>query len=149
MTTPDPSTAPLSSFLGGWTRAQAGQDGAPAAPAAGGPEPEDPDPDATGPAQSGTAEAASAEDPGAPEAPSGPPDDEDHVIEVADPRDFADDAGPQYEDEDFDDESPQDEQPAGATRPVDAAGLVPFSGASPAAPEEPRPASASPASPAS
>ena len=28
---------------------------------------------------------------------------EEHVIEVADPRDFADDSGPQYEDEDFDD----------------------------------------------
>ena len=27
---------------------------------------------------------------------------EEHVIEVADPRDFADDSGPQYEDEDFD-----------------------------------------------
>ena len=28
---------------------------------------------------------------------------EEHVIEAADPRDFADDSGPQYEDEDFDD----------------------------------------------
>ena len=28
---------------------------------------------------------------------------EEHIIEVADPRDFADDSGPQYEDEDFDD----------------------------------------------
>ena len=28
----------------------------------------------------------------------------DHIIEAADPRDFADDAGPQYEDEDFDED---------------------------------------------
>ena len=34
---------------------------------------------------------------------SGETVEEEHVIEVADPRDFADDSGPQYEDEDFDD----------------------------------------------
>ena len=37
---------------------------------------------------------------------------EEHVIEVADPRDFADDSGPQYEDEDFDDIVDGEEAPA-------------------------------------
>lgn len=38
------------------------------------------------------------------------PLEEEHVIETADPRDFADDAGPQYEDEDFDDVVTDDTQ---------------------------------------
>ena len=50
----------------------------------------------------------SAEDPAdstSPDDPEGSEEtvEEEHVIEVADPRDFADDSGPQYEDEDFDD----------------------------------------------
>ena len=37
----------------------------------------------------------------------------DHVIEAADPRDFADDAGPQYEDEDFDEDIEEDDREVG------------------------------------
>lgn len=37
---------------------------------------------------------------------------EEHVIEVADPRDFADDSGPQYEDEDFDEIVDGEDAPA-------------------------------------
>ena len=39
----------------------------------------------------------------------------DHIIEAADPRDFADDAGPQYEDEDFDEDIEEDGGEAGHT----------------------------------
>ena len=45
---------------------------------------------------------AEAEDIDIPADPDDDPEMVDHVIEAADPRDFADDAGPQYEDEDFD-----------------------------------------------
>lgn len=78
------TTAPLSSFLGGWARSQVqpAPAGAPAAPAAA--------PEAAAPA----AASASAGSPEGAEV-------DDHVIESADPRDFADDAGPLYEDEDF------------------------------------------------
>ena len=41
---------------------------------------------------------------------------DDHVIETADPRDFADDAGPQYEDEDFDEVFEEDPGLPGAGR---------------------------------
>ena len=41
---------------------------------------------------------------------------DDHVIETADPRDFADDAGPQYEDEDFDEVVEEDLGLPGAGR---------------------------------
>ena len=41
---------------------------------------------------------------------------DDHVIETADPRDFADDAGPQYEDEDFDEVVEEDPGLPGAGR---------------------------------
>ena len=37
----------------------------------------------------------------------------DHIIEAADPRDFADDAGPQYEDEDFDEDIEEDGERGG------------------------------------
>lgn len=77
--------APLSSFLGGWARARAAQDGAPAASEEPTQAPEaDDDAVATG---------------------ADPLEDEEHVIESADPRDFTDDAGPQYEDEDFDEDT--------------------------------------------
>ncbi|WP_167147104.1 RNA degradosome polyphosphate kinase [Actinomyces sp. ZJ308] len=48
--------------------------------------------------------ATSADEPDGPESSDPDADDaeEEHIIEVADPRDFADDSGPQYEDEDFD-----------------------------------------------
>ena len=39
----------------------------------------------------------------------------DHIIEAADPRDFADDAGPQYEDEDFDEDIEEDGGEVGHT----------------------------------
>ena len=45
---------------------------------------------------------AEADDIDIPADPDDDPEMVDHVIEAADPRDFADDAGPQYEDEDFD-----------------------------------------------
>ena len=41
---------------------------------------------------------------------------EEHIIEVADPRDFADDSGPQYEDEDFDEVVEEDPGLPGAGR---------------------------------
>ena len=41
---------------------------------------------------------------------------DDHVIEVADPRDFADDAGPLYEDEDFDEDFGQEAEVADPDR---------------------------------
>ncbi|MCR2051573.1 RNA degradosome polyphosphate kinase [Actinomyces bowdenii] len=55
--------------------------------------------------------------PGAAALPAPQPDErtepDEHIIEPADPRDFADDAGPQYEDEDFDeiDEAPAPSAP--------------------------------------
>lgn len=147
MTTPDPSTAPLSSFLGGWTRAQTGPAGSPAGPEAAGP----------GPEETGPGTPAGPRDPNLPddrEDPDGAlrlPADEDHVIEVADPRDFADDAGPQYEDEDFDDEDPADERPAAPTPPTPTGeAATPRSPASPGSPptstdlREPVSSSASP-----
>ena len=56
---------------------------------------------------------------------------DDHVIETADPRDFADDAGPQYEDEDFDEVVEEDPGLPGAGRAgVDQAIPEPASAAS-------------------
>ena len=51
------------------------------------------------------ADSHGSDDAGDPDGPEGAEGaiEEEHVIEVADPRDFADDSGPQYEDEDFDD----------------------------------------------
>ncbi|QHO90304.1 RNA degradosome polyphosphate kinase [Actinomyces sp. 432] len=98
MTTPDPdatpstTSAPLASFLGGWARAQARHAAAP------------------GPASMLSGEGSAPTSPSAASADgsgAGLSDQEiieDHVIESADPRDFADDAGPQYEDEDFDEQ---------------------------------------------
>ena len=53
----------------------------------------------------GAADPHDFDDPADPDDPEGTEEtvEEEHVIEVADPRDFADDSGPQYEDEDFDD----------------------------------------------
>ena len=90
---------------------------------AGGAAPDAPDaPDASDGAEaSGTADEDRPEGPDADDAVAGAADDADdqagelaeldestelvdHIIEAADPRDFADDAGPQYEDEDFDED---------------------------------------------
>ena len=81
----------------------------------------------------------------------------DHIIEAADPRDFADDAGPQYEDEDFDEDiegdggeaghapttgradavvAQEDEEPASADPPADPPSAD-ETGAAPAAADEP------------
>ena len=56
-------------------------------------------------APGGAADPHDFDDPADPDDPEGTEEtvEEEHVIEVADPRDFADDSGPQYEDEDFDD----------------------------------------------
>ena len=62
--------------------------------------------DPAGPADPhGSERAGDPADPTNPDDPEGAEEtvEEEHVIEVADPRDFADDSGPQYEDEDFDD----------------------------------------------
>ena len=82
---------------------------------------------------------------------------EEHVFATADPRDFADDAGPQYEDEDFDEaEGPDPEAvgrpaaPAPVPSPAPAAEPAPPApGASgPASPPAPAPSPASPPAPA-
>ena len=76
----------------------AGSDAEVAAAASGG--------SATGAASpGGSADPHDFDDPADPDDPEGTEEtvEEEHVIEVADPRDFADDSGPQYEDEDFDD----------------------------------------------
>ncbi|MBM6980470.1 MAG: RNA degradosome polyphosphate kinase [Actinomyces succiniciruminis] len=104
MTTPDPeatpstNSAPLASFLGGWARAQARHAA-------------DPGSSPVSPEEADTLAAASAPSADAGDAEALSQDDldiiEDHVIEAADPRDFVDDdAGPQYEDEDFDEDAP-------------------------------------------
>ncbi|WP_235954025.1 RNA degradosome polyphosphate kinase [Actinomyces faecalis] len=125
---PDPqaastaSGAPLSAFLGGWARAQQSRSRPTSAPVGG---------VAAQPAQeSQAAEPEQAQD----------RELEEHVFEVADPRDFADDAGPQYEDEDFD--APQEADADGVPAPAPAARLAPatFPAASPA-PSEAEPAS--------
>ena len=70
---------------------------------------------------------------------------EEHVFATADPRDFADDAGPQYEDEDFDEaEGPDPEAPGRPAAPAPA--LVP-SPAPAAEPAPPAPGASGPASP--
>ena len=101
---------------------------------AGGAAPDAPDaPDASDGAEaSGTADEDRPEGPDADDAVAGAADDADdqagefaeldestelvdHIIEAADPRDFADDAGPQYEDEDFDEDIEEDGGEVGHT----------------------------------
>ena len=116
-----PSPPPLSSFLGGWVRqpadapttqgADPGTSGStqasagpaavppPAAPPAPAPPPS---PESPGSPGASAPMAAPAPSPESPDEPARSEVDEEHIIEPADPRDFADDAGPQYEDEDFD-----------------------------------------------
>ena len=68
---------------------------------------------------------------------------EEHVFATADPRDFADDAGPQYEDEDFDEAEGPDPEAVG--RP---AAPAPVPSPAPAAePAPPAPGASGPASP--
>ncbi|MDU0347275.1 RNA degradosome polyphosphate kinase [Actinomyces sp. MRS3W] len=99
MTTPDPAatpsttSAPLASFLGGWARAQARHAA-------------DPGSSPVTPAETDTRSAPSAASADTDQMRDDLEIIEDHVIEAADPRDFADDAGPQYEDEDFDEDVP-------------------------------------------
>ncbi|ETJ02521.1 MAG: hypothetical protein Q605_AUC00984G0004, partial [Actinomyces urogenitalis DORA_12] len=136
MTTPDavpapdpqaassaPGAAPLSAFLGGWARAQQSRP-LPSHAAGGGPASQVPQ-----------ADGAHAQA----EQPQDTVLDEEHVFEVADPRDFADDAGPQYEDEDFDAPGEGDGVAAGAPSarlaPAEAPATTP-------APAEAEPASA-------
>ena len=70
---------------------------------------------------------------------------EEHVFATADPRDFADDAGPQYEDEDFDEAEGPDPEALG--RPA-APAPVPVPSPAPAAePAPPAPGASGPASP--
>ena len=70
---------------------------------------------------------------------------EEHVFATADPRDFADDSGPQYEDEDFDEaEGPDPEAPGRPAAPAP----VPVPSPAPAAePAPPAPGASGPASP--
>ncbi len=70
---------------------------------------------------------------------------EEHVFATADPRDFTDDAGPQYEDEDFDEAEGPDAEALG--RPA-APAPVPVPSPAPAAePAPPAPGASGPASP--
>lgn len=108
------ASAPLSAFLGGWARAQAkhvapSQEAVPTAPLA-----------SSGPAPEAVAQAGANQT----DAADGEAEDE-HVIESADPQDFTDDAGPQYEDEDFD--APAEDTPAlaGACAPSGAPAATP------------------------
>ncbi|VEG74297.1 RNA degradosome polyphosphate kinase [Actinomyces slackii] len=135
MSTAHSSPVPLSSFLGGWARqAPAPEEADPAQPADSAEAPVAPDAapgstppgDATAPSAptapprpDDAAETPAADhqgDPGSPSpAPPAPPPLDEHVIEPADPRDFADDSGPQYEDEDFEE---GDDEPATASAPT-------------------------------
>ncbi|OLO81372.1 RNA degradosome polyphosphate kinase [Actinomyces naeslundii] len=128
-----PAPTPLSRFLGGWMRHPSPQepeqvsDDVEAAQSAVSPEAAGPgepavsaevaEPEGQGePDDAPASPGGSPIDDGSPEGhkaaghPEGADDsadsedvEEEHIIEVADPRDFADDSGPQYEDEDFDD----------------------------------------------
>ena len=70
---------------------------------------------------------------------------EEHVFATADPRDFTDDAGPQYEDEDFDEaEGPDPEAPGRPAAPAPAPVPSPAPAAEPA---PPAPGASGPASP--
>ncbi|MGK2349699.1 RNA degradosome polyphosphate kinase [Actinomyces sp. W5033] len=89
-TTPLPEPVPLSSFLGGWARTQARHVGAPQE-----------QPATTG--QPGTSSASVT---------TGQPASQVHVLESADARDFTDDAGPAYADEDFDEPNEDAVSPA-------------------------------------
>ena len=135
---PASTATTLSRLLGGWTRAQtarhpdAQRPAAPAAPGApgggdgagpdgagpdgGAVEPAAPDPAGAGPV--GGLGGAGPVPMSAPEAAAEDIEDdeddvEEHVFATADPRDFADDAGPQYEDEDFDEDIEEDGERGG------------------------------------
>ena len=165
MTTPDAQNAParddaqgpastattLSRLLGGWTRAQTARhpDAEPGAPEPGGgaEEPVSAEPvgglDGAGPVPGPmSAPEAAAEDI---EDDEDEDDVEEHVFATADPRDFTDDAGPQYEDEDFDEAEGPDAEALG--RPA-APAPVPVPSPAPAAePAPPAPGASGPASP--
>ncbi|MFC2780927.1 MAG: RNA degradosome polyphosphate kinase, partial [Actinomyces sp.] len=111
---PHSAPTPLSRFLGGWMRHPSPQEPGQVAGDAEATEAAEivEAVEATEAAESAVSpEAASADGPAVsaevagPDEPEGSEEtvEEEHVIEVADPRDFADDSGPQYEDEDFDD----------------------------------------------
>ena len=164
---PASTATTLSRLLGGWTRAQtarhpdaqrpaapgapgggdgAGPDGA--GPDGGAVEPAAPDPAGAGPV--GGLGGAGPVPMSAPEAAAEDIEDdeddvEEHVFATADPRDFADDAGPQYEDEDFDEaEGPDPEAPGRPAAPAP----VPVPSPAPAAePAPPAPGASGPASP--
>ena len=169
MTTPDAQNAParddaqgpastattLSRLLGGWTRAQTARhpDAEPGAPEPGGgaEEPVSAEPvgglDGAGPVPGPmSAPEAAAEDI---EDDEDEDDVEEHVFATADPRDFTDDAGPQYEDEDFDEAEGPDAEALG--RPAAPAPVpVPVPSPAPAPSAAPAPgASGSLAAPAS
>ena len=165
MTTPDAQNAParddaqgpastattLSRLLGGWTRAQTARhpDAEPGAPEPGGgaEEPVSAEPvgglDGAGPVPGPmSAPEAAAEDI---EDDEDEDDVEEHVFATADPRDFADDSGPQYEDEDFDEAEGPDAEALG--RPA-APAPVPVPSPAPAEePAPPAPGASGPASP--
>lgn len=166
---PASTATTLSRFLGGWTRARAAQHpGAETDAGAAGPAGEEPigaEPADAGPAgeEPISAEPAGAGPDGglggagpvpgpmsAPEAATGGIEDEDveedveeHVFATADPRDFTDDAGPQYEDEDFDDEEAPDAALDARVGRAPAPAPVP----SPAHAAEPAPPALAPSSP--
>ena len=111
---PHSAPTPLSRFLGGWMRhpnpQEPGQvtDDAEAAEAAEiveAAEAAEAAESAVSPEAASTGGPAVSAEVADPDDPEGSEEtvEEEHVIEVADPRDFADDSGPQYEDEDFDD----------------------------------------------
>ena len=161
---PASTATTLSRLLGGWTRAQtarhpdAQRPAAPGAPGGGdGAEPDGaPAPDAVEPAAPDPAGAGpvgglggagpvpmSAPEAAAEDIEDDEDDVEEHVFATADPRDFADDAGPQYEDEDFDEAEGPDPEAVG--RP---AAPAPVPSPAPAAePAPPAPGASGPASP--
>ena len=129
----------------------AGPDGGAVEPAA--PEPAAPDPAGAGPVGGlggagpvpVSAPEAAVEDTKDTEDDEDGDDVEEHVFATADPRDFTDDAGPQYEDEDFDEAEDPDAEALG--RPA-APAPVPVPSPAPAAePAPPAPGASGPASP--
>ena len=126
----------------------AGPDGGAVEPAA--PEPDGADPVGAGPV--GGLGGAGPVPVSAPEAAAEDTEDdedgddvEEHVFATADPRDFADDAGPQYKDEDFDEaEGPDPEAPGRPAAPAPAPVPSPAPAAEPA---PPAPGASGPASP--
>ena len=164
---PASTATTLSRLLGGWTRAQTARHPDAQRPAApGGGDGAESDgaraPEAAEPAGAPAPDAAELAGAGpvgglggagpvpmsAPEAAAEDIEDdeddvEEHVFATADPRDFADDAGPQYEDEDFDEaEGPDPEAPGRPAAPA------PVPSPAPAAePAPPAPGASGPASP--